>query len=98
MLAFECTQAFKAAGIEKSSHPQVQKAINLCSSHIFTPSLKSGPKNITSSAIGTLWKRGEGNEEEITDRKELATSVLGTSLVNTLVEENHEPPDVSRIF
>lgn len=98
VLALECSQAFEAVGMDKSSHPQVQKAINLCSSHISTPSHKSAPKDMASSAIGTLWKRGEGDEEEITDRKELATSILGTSLVNTLVEENREPPDVSHIY
>lgn len=94
VLAFECSRAFEAAGMENCSHPQVQKAIDLCSSYTCTPS-HSAPKDIASSTIATLWKRGEGDEEDIADRKELATSILGASLVNTLVEEHHEPPDVS---
>jgi hypothetical protein len=95
MLALECSQAFKAAGMEKCNHTQVQKAISLCSLHASTPCRKTAPKDVTSLAIGTLWKRGEGDEEEIADRKQLATSILGMNLVNTLTEENHEPPDVS---
>lgn len=44
---------------------------------------------MASSAAGML------SEEEITDSKELASLVLGPSLVNTHVEGNHEPTNYS---
>lgn len=49
-----------------------------------------------STAIGALWKNYDGCEEQDTlDKKELATSILGKSLVDALVEEKRQPPDVS---
>ena len=96
LLATECSKAFVAVGMEQSKHPQVKKAWDLCSTYA-SSALKNDQKNLTSSGIGELWKR-DGNTEDAAlpeDKTLLATSILGTSLVNTLVEKNHEPPDVS---
>ena len=93
-LAKQCSMAFKAAGMMENQHPQVRKALDLCSLH--SPSHKPTQQHATSS-IADLWKDDAGPEAHTmqVDKKELATSILGKSLVDTLVEENREPPDVS---
>ena len=93
-LAKQCSMAFKAAGMMENQHPQVRKALDLCSLH--SPSHKPTQQHATSS-IADLWKDDAGPEVHTmpVDKKELATSILGKSLVDTLVEENREPPDVS---
>ena len=94
-LSAECRKAFAAAGLEDSDNPQVQKALQLCSSH--ATNQNTGVRTKAAVAIGGLWKR-DGCEEEIpVDRKELATSILGEDLVATLTEESHQPPDVSEM-
>ena len=88
-----------AAGLEQSEHPQVQKAMNLCSSYTH-PSHKTIHKSRVSSAFGELWKKDEISEDDaaLADQKKLATAVLGESLVDTLVERDLQPPDVSANF
>ena len=94
LLAAECSKAFVATGMEQNEHPQVKKALELCSSYT-SRGQKPSHKDTTSSAIASLWKQSEENEEMSTDRKKLATSILGKHLVDTLVEEDRQPPDVS---
>jgi len=95
MLANECKKAFEAAGIESSEHPQIKKAVNLCS--LYAPKSHISRRNdAASSRIGKFWKSDEDLiEDKLVDRKEAAISKLGKSLVDTLLEENHQPPDVS---
>lgn len=96
ILATECSKAFAAVEMDQSQHPQVKKALELCSSYV-CPTHKSVQPITASTAIGELWKK-EGNMADVAlpeDKTALATAVLGTSLVNTLVEKDHQPPDVS---
>lgn len=95
VLAGECIRAFEVARMEQSRNPQVMKAIALCSSYA-SPNLKPKMKPMASSAIVDLWKRDVCHEDHAVpaDKKQLATSILGQNMVDTLVEENHQPPDV----
>ena len=98
VLAMECRKAFEAVGMEQSQHPQVRKALNLCSSYA-SPSNKP-PNKCASSTVADLWRKDLGGELDndgvaAQDKKQLATSVLGESMVQTLVQENRQPPDVS---
>ena len=52
-----------AAGLEQSEHPQVQKAINLCSSYAH-PIHKTICKSRVSSAFGELWKKDDISEDD----------------------------------
>jgi len=49
----------------------------------------------TSPHIAELWKNDRGTTETTTDKKQLAMSVLGSSLVDTLTEAICLPPSVS---
>ena len=92
-LAAQCNQAFVAAGLQDSAHPQVRKALELCSSYM-TCSVANKEK--ASPAISNLWKDDQQKINQTTmDTKQLATSVLGEDLVATLTEDKHQPPDVS---
>ena len=57
---------------------------------------KTTHSHVATSAIGELWKTDERKQagKLPADNRELATSILGTSLVQTLVEEDRQPPDV----
>lgn len=95
VLARECMKAFETAGVLTSDEPQIRKAIDLCSSYI--PHTSRCKATAPSTAIATLWK-GERNAPLLPcpeDKKDLATSILGEKLVETLTEEKRQPPDVS---
>lgn len=97
VLSTECRKAFAAAGLEDSTHPQIRRALELCSSHVHDTGAEHLKPAI--SAIGSLWKSdGHDEQETSVDKRRLATSILGTDLVQKLVEENREPPDVSICF
>lgn len=91
VLASECLKAFEVAGMKESDEPQVKKAIELCSSYV--------PKAIehsTSSSIAALWKESsEMGAHRLQMPHSLATAVLGETLVATITEDKHKPPDVS---
>ena len=91
VLAAECKKAFVAGGLQNSLHPQVRRAVEVCSSYTTcsTDTMKASPH------IAELWKTDVGLSEMPTDKKQLATSVLGASLVETLTEDKRQPPDVS---
>ena len=99
ILAAECNNAFLKAEMQLSQHPQIRKAMDLCSSYTASAGQKS-IKDATSCAIGDLWKRDVGPENDVlpADNKQLATCILGRSMVDTLVEEDHQPPDISIMF
>ena len=99
ILAAECNNAFLKAEMQLSQHPQIRKAMDLCSSYTASAGQKS-IENATSCAIGDLWKRDVGPENDVlpANNKQLATCILGRSMVGTLVEEDHQPPDVSIMF
>jgi hypothetical protein len=95
VLARECSMALRAVGVEQSKHPLVVKALAHCSSYYSSP---AQTKKVTCSVMD-LWK---GHEADVTtipvDKKELATTILGKNLVDTMVEEKRQPPDVSLHF
>lgn len=91
-LAVQCNEAFIAAGLQDSEHPQVRKALEMCSSHM---PCRAVNKEKASPAIAQLWKDQQSVHQTTTDTKQLATSVLGEDLVATLTEDKHQPPDVS---
>ena len=91
-LAKEYTKAFMSTNLMDSDNPQVVKAVKLCSSH-YSASGK-GVKSLPSFAA--VWNDENGElKSKHGDRKEHAKRVIGTDLVGTIIEENHEPPDVS---
>ena len=95
-LAVECNKAFQVAGLHKNSHPQIAKALELCSSHTTTtptPQSEGISHGKASSRIADLW-RNEIPVQDTGDEKTLATSILGAKLVETLNEDNHQQPDV----
>lgn len=94
VLAAECKKAFVAGGLQDSSVSQVRKALELCSSYTKC-STDVMIKDKASPHIAELWKNDPGINETTTDKKQLATAVLGAGLVDTLTEDNHQPPDVS---
>lgn len=98
VLAKECNKAFIAAGLEESRHPQIRKALDLCASSI-SPSHKVECKEVApTSAFGEIWKRDAGSAITMDlDTKEMATSILGKNLVDTLTEADKQPPDVSML-
>ena len=83
VLAAECKKAFAAGELLHSQNPQVQKAVKLCSSYTTcrTDVMKASPH------MAELWKTGVGLSERMPDKKLLATSVLGASLIETLTED-----------
>lgn len=96
VLATECMKAFKAAGMEESDDPQVKKAVGLCSSYL--PQTRE-QKQATCVTIADLWK-GEKIEPAVLpsqSKRDLASSLLGQKLVDTLTEEQRQPPDVSKL-
>lgn len=90
--AVQCNKAFIAAGLQDSAHPEVRKALEICSSHMPCRVVK---KEKASPAIAKLWKEDQSVKQTTVDTKQLATSVLGEDLVATLTEDKHQPPDVS---
>ena len=91
-LAAQCNQAFVAAGLQDSAHPQVRKALELCSSYL---QCSQQGESFTSN-FQYLGKDDQQKVNQTTmDTKQLATSVLGEDLVATLTEDKHQPPDVS---
>ena len=96
-LAVECNKAFEVAGLNKNSHPQIAKALQLCSLHTGTttpPSEVRSPRKASSSGIADLW-RNEVPVRDTGNKKALASSILGAKLVETLTEDSHQQPDVS---
>lgn len=63
VLAVECKRAFEAVGMDHSQHPQVKKALALCSSYV-SPSSKPTNKHVTSSTVADLWKQDLCGEVE----------------------------------
>lgn len=96
-VATECSKAFVAAGMMESVHPQVSKAVHLCSSYTSSANKKAV---MPSSAIATVWKERTSDQALCvsSDRKEIAIATIGRKLVDTLTEEQHDPPDVSRLW
>ena len=64
ILAAECNNAFLKAEMQLSQHPQIRKAMDLCSSYTASAGQKS-VKDATSCAIGDLWKRDVGPENDV---------------------------------
>ena len=98
-LAVECLRAFKEAKVQNSDLPQVRKAIEMCLS--YTPRAEtSSALQRNTSAIATLWKKekpgtsAEANDNAM-DSQAIATTVLGEKLVAAIMQEKHQPPDVS---
>ena len=91
-LAAQCNKAFIVAGLKESAHPEVRKALELCSSHL---TCRATNKEKALPPIAGLWKEQQSFSQTIEDKKELATSVLGEDLVATLTEDKHQLPDVS---
>ena len=96
VLAVECLRAFMEAGMENSDLPQVQKAIAMCSLYAPHTELLSHPRTNTAN----LWRKEKPGTS--TDAQEnagaphaIAATVLGEKLVATVMQENHQPPDVS---
>ena len=89
--------AFEVAGIKNSDDPKIRKAVDLCSSYL---PQTARCRVTTSTSIATLWKEQQSGSElpGPVDKKELATSILGEKLVDTLTEKNQQPPDVSYVF
>ena len=97
VLAKECMTAFEVAGLKNSDDPKIRKAVDLCSSYL---PQTARCRVTTSTSIATLWKEQQSGSElpGPVDKKELATSILGEKLVDTLTEKNQQPPDVSYMF
>ena len=97
VLAKECMTAFEVAGLKSSDDPKIRKAVDLCSSYL---PQTARCRVTTSTSIATLWKEQQSGSElpGPVDKKELATSILGEKLVDTLTEKNQQPPDVSYMF
>lgn len=90
-LATECLKAFKVMDAQKSTDPQIQRAISLCEQH----NSRAEKRRVTSS-IAFLWK-GQGSQDVQSGATPelIATKVLGESLVSTISENNRAAPDVS---
>lgn len=98
MLSMECRKAFEFAGLVDNIQPQIKKAVDLCSLYAGSSSTRSIlDRDASSNVIGALWQDTAEHQTAI-DKKQLATSVLGNSLVDALVEENRQPPDVSLLI
>ena len=98
LMAQQCTEAFKVSGLMESENTNVRRAIDLCASYLGVPQASKVPK--TTSSIATLWKQQVLDESEQSTSKnpsDLASSVLGEKLMDTLTEKNREPPDVCSI-
>lgn len=91
-LATQCKKAFIVAELQESAHPEIQKAIELCSSHLTHRAVNKGK---APPPIAELWNDQQSCSQTSMDIKELATSVLGEELVTTFTEDKHQPPDVS---
>ncbi len=94
VLAKECMAAFEVAGMKTSDDPRVKRAVELCCSSYLPQT--SRLKATTSTAIATLWKQQPSDLDlpGPSDKRELATSILGEKLVDTLSERNQQPPEV----
>lgn len=90
-LATECLKAFRVMDTQKSTDPQIQKAISLCMQYTH----RTEERTVTSS-IASLWK-GQGSQDmqPCATPESIATKVLGESLVSTITEKKRTPPDVS---
>ena len=80
-LANECKKALAVLG-DTSSKPQVLKANSLCDEYLHKSSSKC--KSSYNQKMEDLWKNQPG-----------ATAVLGSQLVDTIMEKHKQPPDVS---
>ena len=87
-LAAQCNQAFVAAGLQDSAHPQVRKALELCSSYL---QCSQQGESFTSN-FQSLEGRPTKSKP---DHHGHETVGLGEDLVATLTEDKHQPPDVS---
>ena len=95
LLAKECTNAFVAAGMLESEDPQITKAVKLCDSYYAS----NRQKVRAFPAFVSTWKdQGDQPENDQIDQREYASLIIGKSLVETITEENHQPPDVSIDF
>lgn len=89
-----CGNALGNLGAHSSNDPQVKNAIELCDSYL---SLKKKKMSV-SQKLNQLWKSGElsASQDEIsTDPAQIASAVLGNSLVDAITEKDKQPPDVS---
>ena len=87
LLAKECTKAFADA----KETPQVSKALKLCSTY-YCP---TDPNRQPPPVIEHIWKESPIEAVVTADKKEHATMIIGEKLVETITEQNREPPDVS---
>lgn len=95
-LAGVCLQALETLDETSSSSPAIQDAITLCKT--YTRSKKPQAKRKLSK-IGELWQSShtdEGSYLPEDDKVEVATGVLGESLVSVIREEHREPPHVRK--
>ena len=93
-LASECKKALTVLGAEKSSDPQVQKANSLCDVYLGKSSSKSKPC-LHNKKMGALWKSQHDESPGAIAGPAGATAVLGSQLVDTIMEKHKQPPDVS---
>ena len=99
VLAVQCLRAFKEAKMEDSVLPQVQKAIAMCLPYVPHTEIPSTLQR-TTGAIATLWKKEKpGTSVDVNENamasQAVATTILGEKLVATVMQEKHQPPDVS---
>ncbi len=95
VLATECMKAFEAAGLQTDDHPQVSKAVKLCSAYVSQSARRKA--TTSSSVVAALWKEQACTSAPVPpseDMKDLATSILGEKLVDALTEKKQDPPDV----
>jgi len=92
-LANECKKALAVLGGDTSSDPQVLKANSLCDEYLHKSSSKC--KSSYNQKMEDLWKNQHGQVPGAVAGPAGATAVLGSQLVDTIMEKHKQPPDVS---